>query len=76
MITNILQNCYNDFGKYGNETPGWVGEIKNGKSWKNPNSARDVPPRAGEKKKGGNRPYSSITKSILSVWKSLSVLLL
>lgn len=36
-------------GKYGNDTPGCVGEIKNGKSWKNPNSARDAPPRAGEK---------------------------
>ena len=52
MVTNMLQNCYNDLGKYGNETPGWVDEIKNGKSWKNPNSARDAPPRAGKKKRG------------------------
>ncbi|MDY3130104.1 MAG: hypothetical protein SOW31_00070 [Treponema sp.] len=52
----MLQNCYNDLGKYGNETPGWVGEIKNGKSWKNPNLARDAPPRAGEKKRGRKSP--------------------
>lgn len=51
MVTNMLQNCYNDLGKYGNDTPGWVGEIKN---WKNPNSARDLPPRAAEKKSAEN----------------------
>ena len=59
MVTNMLQNCYNDLGKYGNETPGWVGEIKNGKRWKNPNSARDAPPRAGEKKRGNYPSFTS-----------------
>lgn len=53
-MTEWLQIYYRnvtaDLGKYGNETPGWVDEIKNGKSWKNLNSARDASPRAAQKK--------------------------
>lgn len=79
MVTNILQNCYRDLGKSGNETLGWVGEIKNGKSWKNPNSARDASPRAGEKKGGKIRPvllFIKRMKSILNIicifiWRNL-----